>query len=163
MPRVSFDELPESARVWIFPADRRLEGPDRDELLAAVDDFLDGWNAHGTPLRGARDLRHDRFLIVAVDEEAAPPSGCSIDALVRVFKEKERELDVRLLDRSPIWYRDDGRIRAVARGEFRDLAREGEVGPQTVVFDPSVTRMDEVREGRWEKKAAESWHVSLLQ
>lgn len=162
MSRVSFDDLPGSARVWVFPADRPLEDGERGELLSAVDRFLEEWNAHGTDLRGARDWRYGRFLIVGVDEEAAPPSGCSIDALVRVFKEKERELDVRLLDRAPVWYRDDGRIRSVSRAEFRDLARSGEVGPDTVVFDASVTRMTEVREGTWETPVRESWHASLL-
>lgn len=162
MPRVSLDELPDSARIWVFPADRALNGSESRELLSAVDAFLEGWNAHGTPLRGARDLRYDRFVIVGVDEEAAPASGCSIDALVRVFKEKERELELRLLDRSPIWYRDDGRIHTVGRAEFRELAQEGEVGAATVVFDPSVTRMEALRDGSWERKAAESWHGQLL-
>lgn len=163
MPRVPFDELPDSARVWIFPTDRPLDATERGEILSAVDRFLDGWNAHGTPLKGGRDWRHERFLIVGVDEEAAPPSGCSIDALVRVFKEKESELDVRLLDRAPVWYREDGGIRAVGRGEFRELARDGEVGPGTVVFDPSVTRMEDVRDGSWEGPAARSWHARLLE
>ena len=162
MPRVSFDDLPDSARVWVFPADRSLEEPERTELLSAVDDFLEGWNAHGTPLRGARDLRHDRFLIVGVDEAAAPPSGCSIDALVRVFKQMAPELGVELLDRSPIWFRREERIRSVDRAEFRRLAEKGEVGPGTVVFDPSVTRLEEVRSGKWERRADEGWHETLL-
>lgn len=162
MSRVPFDELPGSARVWVFPADRRLEEAERRELLSAVDRFLEDWNAHGTDLRGARDCRYDRFLIVGVDQEAAPPSGCSIDALVRVFEEKERELGVRLLDRAPVWYRDGDGIRSVSRSEFREMSEEGEVGPDTVVFDASVTRMEELREGGWETPAGKSWHASLI-
>lgn len=168
MPRIDFDDLPDSARVWIFPADRPLEPRERRELLDAVDEFLEDWNAHGAPLRGARDLRYARFLIVGVDEEAAPPSGCSIDALVRVFKEKERELDLRLLDRSPVWYREDPKggsappIRCVSRSEFRDLADAGAVAPDTVVFDPAVTRMDRIRGGDWEGPAHASWHGALI-
>lgn len=162
MPRVAFDELPDSARVWVFPADRPLGPAEREELLDAVDRFLDDWNAHGAPLRGARDLRHDRFLIVGVDEEAAPPSGCSIDALVRVFKEKEKELDLCLLDRAPVWYRDGDEIRCVTRGEFRQRAEESDVDEETVVFDPAVTRMTQIRSGSWEAPAEESWHGALL-
>lgn len=162
MPRIAFDDLPDTARVWVFPADRPLDGDDREELLEAVDDFLDGWNAHGTPLRGARDLRDDRFLIVGVDEDAAPPSGCSIDALVRVFKEKERELDVRLLDRSRVWYRDGDEIQCVSRKEFRRRADEGEIDTETPVFDPAVTTIEDVRDGSWNPPARESWHAQLL-
>lgn len=162
MPRIAFDDLPDTARVWVFPADRPLGDDSREELLEAVDGFLDGWNAHGTPLRGARDLRHDRFLIVGVDEDAAPPSGCSIDALVRVFKEKERELDVRLLDRSRVWYRAGDEIHCVSRKEFRRRADEGEIDPDTPVFDPAVTEIDRIRDGSWNPPAKESWHAQLL-
>lgn len=162
MPPASFDALPGDARIWIFAADRPLEPGERERITGAVDGFLETWNAHGTPLRGAREWRYDRFLLVGVDESAAPPSGCSIDALVRVFKELERELDVALLDRSPVWYRDGGRIECVSRSEFRELASSGAVGPETVVFNGSVTRMDELREGGWELLAGESWHDDLL-
>lgn len=158
MPRNSFDDLPDSARVWVFQATRPLEEAERRELLSEVDDFLEDWTAHGTPLRGGRRWRYDRFLFVGVDEERAPPSGCSIDALVRVLKEKERELDVSFLDRAPVWFRGKEEIRCVSRGEFRELAREGRVGPGTVVFDGSVTRMRELRDGAWEAPARDRWH-----
>lgn len=158
MSRVDFESLPDSARIWIFAADRELEPDEEHGLLDAVDGFLDDWTAHGTPLRGARSWRYHRFLLVGVDEEAAPPSGCSIDALVRVLKEKERELDVRFLDNAPVWYRDVGGIATADRPDFRARAREGEVTPETVVFDNSLTRMEELREGKWERPARESWH-----
>jgi len=158
MARVDFESLPDSARIWIFAADRELEPEEERELLDAVDDFLEEWNAHGTPLRGARSWRYHRFLIVGVDEEAAPPSGCSIDALVRVLKEKERELDVGLLDNAPVWYRGRRGVRTAPRSEFREMAKSGEVTPGTVVFDNSLTRMEDLREGAWERPARESWH-----
>ena len=118
MPRVPFGDLPGSARVWIFASARRLDSPERERLLSSVDGFLDGWAAHGVPLTGARELRFARFLVVGVDEFAAPPSGCSIDALVRVFKVLEREFGMGLLDRAPVWYRGgkgDDEIECVSR------------------------------------------------
>ncbi len=162
MARIPFEELPADARIWIFSSDRPLEPGERERIEGAVDGFLQTWNAHGTPLRGSREWRYDRFLLVGVDEAAAPPSGCSIDALVRVFKELERDLDVALLDRSFIWYRDEDRIRCVTRPEFRELAEEGAVGPDTVVFDGALTRMEELRNGAWEVRVRDSWHRQLL-
>ena len=162
MASIPFDELPSSARIWIFSADRPLESTERERIEAAVDGFLQTWNAHGTPLRGAREWRYDRFLLVGVDQAQAPPSGCSIDALVRVFKELERDLDLALLDRSPVWFRDEERIRCVTRPEFRDLAESGEVGPDTVVFNGVLTRMEDLRSGKWEVPVRRSWHRQLL-
>lgn len=158
MPRIPFDELPESARVWIFAADRALAEGEERRLLDAVDAFLEGWKAHGTPLRGGRRWRDGRFLVVGVDEDAAPPSGCSIDALVRVLKEEERELDISLLDHGRVFYREGGEIRRASRAEFRRLAEEGRVGPETAVFDTSIVRMERLRDGAFETPARESWH-----
>jgi hypothetical protein len=159
MPKVNFESMPDEARVWVFAADRPLEGAAADRLLGTVDAFLEGWKAHGVPLSCARDWRYERFLIVAVDERSAPPSGCSIDALVRSLKGLEAELGLALLDNSPVWFRQQGgALRRADRATFRALARSGEVGPDTVVFDNTLTRLGELRQGGWERAARESWH-----
>ena len=158
MPKVNFDALPDEARVWVFAAERPLTGTEAETLLRSVDEFLVEWHAHGAPLTCARDWRHDRFLIVAVDERTAPPSGCSIDALVRSLKALESALGLALLDNTPVWYRDRDDLRRVDRATFRALARAGEVGPETVVFDNTLTRLGQLRSGGWERPARESWH-----
>lgn len=158
MPRIDFDSLPDDARVWVFAAERPLTEEEERALLAPVDAFLDGWNAHGSPLTCGRDWVHGRFLLVAVDERTAPPSGCSIDALVRTLKDLEAKLGVSLLDNHPVWYRAGEEMRREDRSTFRDLAKAGEVGPDTVVFDNTVTRLGQIRAGEWERPARESWH-----
>ena len=158
MPRVDFEALPDEARLWVFGAGRRLEPGEARTLLDRVDTFLDGWAAHGAPLTSAREWREDTFLLVAVDERTAPPSGCSIDVLVRELKDLEARLGVSLVDHHSIWYRERGEIRRSARPAFRALAEAGAVGPATVVFDNSVTRMGQLRSGQWERPARDAWH-----
>lgn len=159
MPRTDIDALPDDARIWIFGVGRALEPDEERELLREVDRFLDSWKAHDDPLTCARDWREGRFLVVGVDERTAPPSGCSIDAMVNVLKRLERRLDVPLTGHGPVYWRDaEGRIRRAPRGEFGRMAREGEVDLDTPVFDPTLTRMSELRAGELEKPAAESWH-----
>jgi hypothetical protein len=158
VPRVDLAMLPDEARAWVFAAERPLAPVESGKLLAAVDAFLDEWKAHGSPLTCARDWRYDRFLIVAVDERSAPPSGCSIDALVRSLRGLEAELGLALLDHTPVWYRDDGEIRRVERAAFKSLAGRGAVGPETIVFDNTLTRLGQVRHGEWERPASHSWH-----
>lgn len=158
MPRTSFEHLPETARLWIFAAERALAQPEAEQLLGEVDAFLDQWAAHGVPLTAAREWRDDRFLLVGVDEEAAGVSGCSIDALVRRMKELERTLRVALVDHGPVLYRDNGSIRRVSRERFAELASAGSVGPETVVYNNTLTKVGELRTGRWEVAAKDSWH-----
>ena len=159
MPRIAFDELPGDARVWIFAAARPLGRAEQERLLAEVDGFIAGWGAHDSPLTAGRELRYERFLFVAVDQRRVGPSGCSIDALVREMKRLEREIDVELVNHAPVVFRAGDEIRRVARDEFAALAASGAVGPQTTVFDNTLTRLDDVRAGRWETPVASSWHA----
>jgi hypothetical protein len=157
---IPFDRLPDDARLWVFTASRPLTGPERETLLARVDDFLADWRAHGRPVIGGRDLRHDRFLLVGADERASGVSGCSIDALYRALGALESELGVGLRDSSAVHFRDeDGNIRSATRAEFRDRARAGEVTPDTIVFDNTATTVGQVRDGRWETPLSAAWHA----
>lgn len=157
MPRTDFAALPDDARLWVFAADRAVDGGDADALLARVDAFLDQWNAHGDPLMAARRWDEDRFLLVAVDERSVPPSGCSIDALHRVLKEFESQRGVGLTDHIHVLWRDaDGRVVRTARPDFARMAREGEVDLDTPVFDTTLTRKGALT--GFEVPAGEAWH-----
>jgi hypothetical protein len=158
MPRIDFHDLPEHSRVWVFPANRALTDQEVQRLLAEVDAFLTGWAAHGHPLRSGRLFIDDHFLLVGVDEDAEAPSGCSIDALVNRLEGLASGLGVHLVDHAPVWFRESGSVRTVTRAEFRALAREGAVTPDTRVFDTSLTRMKALRGEGLERAARESWH-----
>ena len=158
MPRVSFDELPPDARVWIFGAERPLVETERARVLDEVDAFIGQWAAHDVPLTTARALWYDQFIFVAVDERAAGASGCSIDALVRRMKGLQAELGVELVNHAPVLYRDGAGIARVSRERFADLVESGSISQETVVFDNTVTTIGAVRDGRWELPAANSWH-----
>ncbi len=158
MPVTTFDQLPDHARLWVFASERPLAPAEADRLLADVDAFLATWHAHQVPLTAARDWRHDRFLLVGVDEQAAGVSGCSIDALVRTMKTLGQELGVGLLDHGAVHYRDNDQVRRLSRDAFADAAARGDVSPATVVYDNTVTSVGALRAGAWERPAAASWH-----
>jgi hypothetical protein len=158
MPRIDFEGLPDHGRLWVFPLTRDLSAEERPRVLEVVDAFLDQWAAHGVPLRSARELREDRFLLVGVDVDAEAPSGCSIDALVNRLRSLGQELGVRFIDHAPIWFRDGDEVRTVSRAEFRGLAEAGAVSPETCVFDTSLTQVGQVRRAELERPASDSWH-----
>lgn len=163
MSLADISELPDSARVWIFGADRSPNPSETGRLLDAVSRFLQSWTAHSQELRAAFDWREHRFLVVALDESRVPASGCSIDALVDRLRELGQELSLDLLDGARVWYSDaEGRTRAVSRETFQRLAKEGEVGPRTTVYDLTADRLGEVRSDEWKRPASGSWHAELL-
>lgn len=158
MPLVDFAGLPDDALLWVFPASRPLSTEESKRLLDTVDESLETWAAHGSSLRASRDWRLGQFLLVAVDEAATGVSGCSVDALVKCLRRVERDLDLRLTDNGPVFFRDGDGVRCVTRDEFAELARSAGVGRTTTVFDNTVANVGALRAGRWETPATESWH-----
>ncbi|MDO8501562.1 MAG: hypothetical protein Q7S20_06940 [Gemmatimonadaceae bacterium] len=162
MPVVNFDALPDSARVWVYGADREIGAEGQKKLLGAVDQFLAQWKAHGAPLSSARRWEDGRFLTIAVDQEREGASGCSIDGLFRSLKALEPEIGARVVTSGLVYYRGrDGAIHAVTREEFALLASRKEIDDDTEVYDVSVITLGEWR-ARFRSRAADSWHASLM-
>lgn len=159
MPRIPFDQLPSDARLWIFAAERPMSAAESARVLDETDSFIDHWMAHGVPLSAGRDLRHDQFVLVGVDERAAGVSGCSIDALVRRMQMLESTLGLELVNNGPVLYREGDAIERVSRDRFAELAASGTVSPNTRVFDNTLTRVGDLLAGKWEVKAADAWHA----
>jgi hypothetical protein len=160
MPIESMSKLSDAARVWIFASDQPVGGADADQMLGRVDEFLNRWHAHGTPLVSAREWRDDRFLLIAVDGEHA--SGCSIDGLFRTLKDVGGQIGANLVTSGLVFFRDaGGRVQSANRAQFAKAAAAGEIGADTRVFDTSLTSLGDVRE-RFEQPASASWHAALL-
>lgn len=163
MPRVPITNLPDDARLWVFPVQEPLEPEESRLLRDEVEGFLEGWAAHGSPLTGGYDWVEDRFLLVAVDPSTVPPSGCSIDAMVRILKGMEARLGKRIVDHGPVFYRDEGgEVKRLSRKEFRAATEGGDVTPETRVFDTTLTELGAFREGRLEVPARAAWHGAVF-
>jgi hypothetical protein len=162
MPIVSFQSLPDESRVWVFGSDRALTGDDSDHLLGEVDEYLERWKAHGTPLVSARDWRDEHLLTIGVDSTRENASGCSIDGLFRVLQAIERPLAARLVGGGRVFYRDpNGTVHCVTRDQLTESVAEGAIVDETAVFDTSVTTAGEWR-ARFEVPARETWVGALL-
>jgi hypothetical protein len=162
MPLVPFESLPDTARVWVFASDKPVTGARSHQLLAAVDQYLSQWQAHGHPLTCGRDWRDDRFLAIGVDQTDAYASGCSIDGMFRALQALQGQLGATLVNGSLVHFRDrQGAIRSATRDEFLSLAHDGNVTGDTAVFDPTVTTAGEWRQ-RFETVVGRSWHRGLV-
>jgi hypothetical protein len=156
MPIISFERLPDSARLWVFASDRELTGDAESAVLGAVDDFLVSWKAHGVPLVCARDWRDHRFLAIGVDVNAENASGCSIDGLFRALQNLERSIGSRLVGGGRVFYRTANGIETSSRDQFVEQVKRGEVAKTTPVFDTGVSAASAWRT-RFEQPAGSGW------
>jgi hypothetical protein len=157
VPRIDINQLDDQARTWLFGISPSLDENKSQHLLATVDQFLDQWAAHGTPVTSARELLFNSFLAIAVDENSET-SGCSIDRMFGLLHQFESDLGVSILDANRVFVRHaDGRIEALSRADFRN---RGDL--HTVVFDTTAERLAEIRSGHWIRKAQDAWPGKLL-
>lgn len=159
MARTALSFLSDDAAIWIFGASRRLDDAEQQHTLRIVDRFLAGWSAHGAPVTGAREFRDGQFLIIG-SEKDVEMGGCSIDRLYGVMDAIGREYKLTFINSDLVFFRNgDGDIHAVPRAEFRSMVSRGQATGDTVVFDPTLTQVIDLRHGRFELPAAESWHA----
>lgn len=156
MPRLDISHLSDDAKLWVFGISPTLDGTQEQRLLAQVDQFLERWTAHGTPIESAHEIREGRFLLIAANENAET-SGCSIDRLYGTLRALEGEFGVTILDPTRVFVRAAGAVKDLDRNAFATTATA-----ETIVFDTTAERLRDVRSGTWERPAGASWHRQLL-
>lgn len=151
-----FEEMPGHSRLWVYQADRQLSGQEMERLKQITLNFVDQWQAHGKSLRASFEVRYDQFLVLAVDESFNGATGCSIDSSVQLIRTLEEELGVSFLDRSKVALMQEDRVALAPLSELKSIAGEGVLTRETIVFNNSVSSMEQYRSA-WMVPAGDSW------
>ena len=158
---VAFETLPDSSRVWIYQANRSFSDQEEQEISSRLEQFVKQWTAHGADLKASYELRYNRFIVIAIDQDVNAATGCSIDASVNFIQQLEKDFDVVLLDRMNVSYKQGEYIAYKSLTDFRKMAKEKAVSPKTIVFNNLVNNKAEYL-SEWEVPASESWHKRFL-
>jgi hypothetical protein len=153
---IPFKEMPETARIWIYQSNRKLNKEEKEFLMGKLTAFCDQWNTHGALMPSSFDLLHDQFIILAVDESKLGASGCSIDSSVRTLREIEQRLGVNLLDQGKISFIEDGNVITSKLQEIKEYIHGGNLKEETPVFNPMINKKEDLSE-KWLIPANESW------
>lgn len=154
-------ELSDASRIWIYQAKEELTADILPQLQVELDNFARQWVSHSNALRAKAEIRHNRFLVLIVDESQAGASGCSIDKSVHFMQAVERKFDLNLFDRMTFTYEKDGQIHAASRDVFADLYKNGSINDETIVFDNLIKTKGQMQTD-WRKKLGDSWHARMV-
>ena len=143
---IPFEHLPDHARIWIYPADRKFSEADEKIIREEAHSFCDQWVAHGNPLKTSFKIESGHFLILAVDEGVNGASGCSIDGSVRMLKSLQERTGINFLDRSKVPFFVDGNVKLIPLRELRPAFASGILGPVTATF-----HLLAATKGEWQK------------
>jgi hypothetical protein len=158
----TLSNLPGNSKLWVYQSPRPFEQAELPEIKNRLTDFLNDWTAHGASLQATFEIKYNRFIIIAVNEQQASASGCSIDKLVKFMKELGQLLQVDFFDRMHVAYRDDkNQIQSCSLQEFERLANQGIISESTIVFNNMVTTK-KMFDTEWEVKLSQSWQKRVL-
>lgn len=153
---VSFDSIPDTARVWIFPSSRTLNNEQLEQLQHLASSFLETWTAHDHALHASFHCSHAHFLVFTVDESRTGASGCSIDKLHRFVKSCEPMFQVQFFDRLKVAIPQEEGVQLQPVSEVEKAIAEGRLTGDQPVFDSTVATMEEFRTG-FVKPLRQTW------
>ena len=158
---VQFSSLPQTARIWIYQCNRSFTLDEIQEISNKLQNFLEGWTAHGADLKAAFEIRYKRFVVIGLDQNQQLASGCSIDASVHFIQQLETAFKVDLLDKLNVSYKQGDYIAYKPLKEFKKMVKDKAVSKNTIVFNHLVQTKAEYLDF-WEVPAAESWHARFF-
>jgi hypothetical protein len=158
---VDFTTLPDDSRIWIYQANRKFSEEEVATINSKTEAFLTKWTAHGSSLEAGFEIKHARFIVIGLNQTNASASGCSIDASVHFIQQLEQELEVDLMDKMNVTFYNGQFIAHKTLADFRKMAKNKSVSPNTVVFNNLVNTKEEYLE-HWEVPAKDSWHSRFL-
>ncbi|MBQ0116784.1 MAG: ABC transporter ATPase [Flavobacterium sp.] len=154
---VDFNTLPEESRIWIYQSNRKFSDAEVEEIKEALTAFISGWAAHSQPLEAGFEIKYNRFIIIAVNQEVQAVTGCAIDSSVHFIQSLEEKYSVDLLDKMNVTFKLGEHIAFKTLIDFKRMAKEKAVSENTIVFNNLVNNLGEWQDF-WEVPASDSWH-----
>ena len=156
-----YKNLPNNSRVWIYQSNREFTEKELEFISTKAEEFINSWTRHGDDLKGSYTIKYNQFLVLAVDESFNNVSGCSIDASVHFIQALERELQLNLMDKMNVTFKNGNQINLVRLSDFQKFAKEHKITLETIVFNNMVATKEDF-ENSWEVPAKDSWHKRFL-
>tara|TARA_B110000240_G_C13440738_1_gene427977 strand:- start:628 stop:1113 length:486 start_codon:yes stop_codon:yes gene_type:complete len=156
-----YKNLPNNSRIWIYQSDREFTEKEIEFISDKAEDFINQWTRHGDDLKGSFTIKYNQFLVLAVDESFNNVSGCSIDSSVRFVQQLQTELQLDLMDKMNISFKDKDTINVVKLPDFQRFAKAQKITSSTIVFNNMIDTKEDF-ENKWEVAASKSWHKRFL-
>lgn len=163
---IPFEQLPESARVWVYQANRPFTDEEERYILQQGRLFAEQWAAHGQGLRASVDVLYHHFLVIAVDEQHQVPTGCSIDnsvgfvrSVASMFQRQGASID--FFDRTLIGFLINGTVKLIPLVQAKSKISKEQIQPETLMFNNLIATKAAL-ENQWRIPVQGSWLARYL-
>ncbi len=150
-----FESLSPESRIWIYQSERAFSAAEQESMSITIEQFLNTWSSHGSEMISGFAFKHQRFIIISIDESLTDASGCSIDKLVHFMQNLGNNFQLNLIDRS-IAYVENEEIKICQFSQIKNLVGAGTINQDTPIFNTFITTKGELAT-KWVVKASETW------
>jgi hypothetical protein len=149
------------SRVWIYQSNRLLGMNEVMHADAILQEFVEQWQTHGTPVKGFATIFFGQFIIIMADETGAGVSGCSTDSSVRVIRQLEQQFSISLLDRQLLAFVVKDKIQLIPLAQLKPAVESGLLPADSLYFN-NMAGTKAALENNWIIPLADSWLKSRL-
>ncbi len=158
---VEYTSLPETAKVWIYPSNRKFHDTEIDGIHEKIKTFLESWKADDATFNVSYQLLYNRFIVLFADGSNTVLSNTDIDTSVQFILQLQQEYEVELLDRMNVCFKQGEFVQYKELKDFKKLLKNRAVTGKSIVFDNLVTTKEEF-DNYWEVPISESWYGRFL-
>ncbi len=151
-----FEGMTGDSRVWQFAANRALSEEEEIQLRGELQLFIASWQAHGKDLTAAADVFHAGVVLVAIDESAELPSGCSIDKVFRLLQQWGAEKNVDFFNRLLVTVPFCNACKVYDQGQASAAMALGDLKAEHLVVDAMLQNLAKIR-NNWYIPFSQSW------
>lgn len=148
---VTYKNLPEPSKVYIYPASRKLYPKEVPVIIEKVEIFLKRFLKNEMFF----EIKYDRFIIILVSD-LTPLSSEQNEELVSFMLSLEKEYDIHLIDKINVCFKQGQFVQLKEIKDFKKLIKNKGVSKKTVVFDNLINTKTEY-DCCWETPAIDSW------
>lgn len=156
------DDFSPRSRVWIYQSNRPFTLQEALETESILENFIENWASHGSPVKGYANLFFGQFIVLMADETLAQVSGCSTDSSVRLVKSIEDRFGVTLFDRQLLAFLKEGNVELIPMQQLAYAYSHGFINDDTLYFNNLVDTKKAMEES-WMLPLRSSWLAAKLE
>ena len=158
---VDYEALPEDAKVWIYPSNRKFYTEEIAEVEGKITQFVESWKSDDETFKASYRFLYNRFIILIADDITTPLLTADIDASVQFILQLQQDYKVELLDKMNVCFKQGEYVQYKELKDFKKLVKNKAVTAKTIIFDNLISTKEDL-ESFWEVAIEDSWYNRFL-
>lgn len=156
-----YSTLPEDAKVWIYPSNRKFYPNEIDEINSKIKSFVENWKSDDENFKASYKFLYNRFIVLFADDENSSLTSSDIDTSVSFILSLQEEYNVALLDKMNVCFKQGEFVQYKELKDFKKLLKNKAVTAKSIIFDNLITTKLDFEE-YWEISIEDSWYSRYL-